>query len=244
VLISETLAYKYDLDVGKAIELPVASGLHSFPITGIYRDYSNDRGVVVMDRALWIELFRDSSINTVAVFLRDGVDPEAARLEIEKRVGRTFRVFTVTNRAIRTEVLRIFDQTFLVTWALLGVALVVAVLGIVNTLSALIIERGAEIALVRVMGVSRGQVSAMLTLESAIVGLASGALGVASGWALALILIFVINRQSFGWTIEFAPPFGVVAVSVTITFLATTLAGLLPSRLATRGSLVRALKSE
>jgi putative ABC transport system permease protein len=244
VLISETLAYKYDLDVGKTIELPAASGLHVFPITGIYRDYSNDRGVVVMDRALWIELFHDASINTVAVFLRDGVDPEAARLEIEKRVGSRFRVFTVTNRAIRTEVLRIFDQTFMVTWALLGVAQVVAVLGIVNTLSALIIERGAEIALVRVIGVSRRQITAMLTLESAIVGLASGALGVASGWALALILIFVINRQSFGWTIEFAPPLGVVAVSVAITFLATTLAGLLPSRLATRGSLVRALKSE
>jgi putative ABC transport system permease protein len=244
VLISETLAYKYDFDVGGSIDLPTAVGIRSFPITGVYRDYSNDRGVVVMDRKLWIELFRDASINTVAVFLRDGVDPEAARLEIETRLASRFRVFTITNAAIRTEVLRIFDQTFLVTWALLGVALVVAVLGIVNTLSALIIERGAEIALVRVIGVSRWQITTMLTLESAIVGLASSALGVASGWALALILIFVINRQSFGWTIEFAPPFGVVAVSVAITFFATTAAGLLPSRLATRSGLSKALKSE
>lgn len=244
VVISETLAYKYDLGVGATVELPTATGLHTFPVTGIYRDYSNDRGVVVMDRALWIELYRDPAINTVAVFLRPGVDPEAARLEIERKLGSRFRVFTVTNRAIRAEVLRIFDQTFLVTWALLGVALVVAVLGIVNTLSALIIERSAEIALVRVIGVSRPQVAGMLTLESAIVGFASTALGTASGWALSLILIFVINRQSFGWTIEFAPPFGVVALTLAITFAATTLAGLIPSRLAMRVGLSGALKSE
>lgn len=244
VLVSETLAFKFDLDLGSTIELPTAGGLHAFPITGIYRDYSNDRGVVVMDRTLWLEKFRDTSINTIAIFLRDGADPEAARLEIEQRLGRRFRVFTVTNAAIRTEVMRIFDQTFLVTWALLGVALVVAVLGIVNTLSALIIERRAEIALVRVIGVSRWQITSMLTLESAIVGLASGVLGLASGWLLALILIFVINRQSFGWTIEFAPPFGVVAVSIAITFLATMLAGLAPSGLASRIGLSQALKSE
>ena len=234
----------FDLDVGSTIELPTADGMHAFPITGIYRDYSNDRGVVVMDRALWLEKFRDRSINTIAIFLRDGADPEAARLEIERRLGSRFRVFTVTNAAIRTEVMRIFDQTFLVTWALLGVALVVAVLGIVNTLSALIIERRAEIALVRVIGVSRWQITSMLTLESAIVGLASSALGLASGWLLSLILIFVINRQSFGWTIEFAPPFGVVAVSIAITFLATMLAGLAPSGLASRIGLSQALKSE
>ncbi len=244
VLVSETFAYRFGVSVGDRIALPTASGSLEFPVSGIYRDYSNDRGVVVMDRSLWIERYGDDSINTVAIFLKEGVDPDSARVEIEKRLGAEFRVFATTNATIRREVMRIFDQTFRITWALLGVALIVAVLGIVNTLSAIIIERRAEIALLKVLGVSQGQIRAMLALESGMIGLCSTALGLASGWILALILIHVINRQSFGWTIEFAPPTIVIVVSIAATFLTTTIAGLIPSGTARGIAISATLKQE
>jgi putative ABC transport system permease protein len=244
VLVSETFAYRFDVSTGDVILLPTAVGNLGFPVAGVYRDYSNDRGVVIMDRSVWIERYQDDAINTVAIFLREGVDPDTARIEIEKRLGAAFRAFATTNSTIRREVMRIFDQTFLVTWALLGVALVVAVLGIVNTLSAIIIERRAEIALLKVLGVSQSQIRVMLALESGMIGICSTILGVASGWILALILIHVINRQSFGWTIEFAPPMNVIILSVAATFVSTTIAGLIPSGTAHRIAISATLKAE
>jgi putative ABC transport system permease protein len=198
----------------------------------------------VMDRALYVASFRDDTVNTVILYLRPGVDREWARRELERRFGPKYHAFAVTNGAIRKEVMTIFDQTFLITYALLGVAIVVAVLGIVNTLAALILERRRELALLRVTGLSRGELTTMIVLESSLLGLASTAVGVVMGYALSWILIYVINKQSVGWTIEFHTPAALIAASLGVTFLAAVVAGLLPAWLANRIDLASALKSE
>jgi len=244
VLISESMSIKFGLHRGDTIELPARGSPARFIIRGVYRDYSNDRGVVIMNRPDYIRAYGDDSINTIAIFLREGVDPARARFAIERALGKKYRVFAFTNASIRTEVMKIFDQTFLITYALLGVSIVVAVLGIINTLSALILERRREIALLKVLGMSQGQVRLMIILESAILGIVSTILGLASGYLLSWILIFVINKQSFGWTIEFDPPKALVAISLAITFLATVTAGLYPAVLANRIRTSTALKSE
>src|SRR5262249_32007135 len=141
-------------------------------------------------------------------------------------------------------VMNIFDQTFMITYALLGIAIIVAVLGIINTLTALILERAREIAVLRVIGMTVAEVRRMIVLESPILGLISTAIGIAIGYTLSWILIYVINKQSFGWTIEFPPPLRVIALSCLTTFLAATLAGLAPARLATRIHLATSLKTE
>ncbi|HUP65662.1 MAG TPA: FtsX-like permease family protein [Thermoanaerobaculia bacterium] len=244
VLISESLALKQGIDAGDSIQLPTPAGPRSFPVTGIYRDYSNDRGVVVMDRSLWMELFDDDTANTIAIFLHEGVDPERARQTIEARIGAKYSAFVSTNASIRAEVMRIFDQTFMITWALLAVALTVAVLGIVNTLTALLLERKQEIALLRILGMDRGEISLMVVLEAAVLGVVSLLLGVICGWILSWILIFVINRQSFGWTIELHPPSGALAFSLALTFLATLAAAAIPAQLARGVDMAKELKGE
>ncbi len=244
VIVSESFGLKFDKGVGDQVTLPTSSGMHPFPITGVYRDYSSDRGLVVMDRALYVSMFGDDSISTIAIFLRKGTDIEAARRAIERRLGSKYRLFVLTNRNIRQEVMRIFDQTFLITYALLVVSILVAVLGIVNTLSALMLERRRELALLRVTGMTRGQLTAMSTLEATVIGIAATVLGAASGWALSWILIFVINRQSFGWTIEFAAPWSTLALLLVATFLATVLSGAVPARLVVRSDPIRHLKVE
>ncbi|HVR41848.1 MAG TPA: FtsX-like permease family protein [Thermoanaerobaculia bacterium] len=244
VLVSESLALKHDVEPGDALELPTPAGTRSFPVTGIYRDYSNDRGVVVMDRRVWLETFGDPGSNTIALFLAEGVDPERARRVIEERIAARYRAFVMTNATVRREVLRIFDQTFLITWALLGVALAVAVLGIVNTLTALILERKRELALLRILGMDPRQVASMIVLEASVLGAASVVLGLACGWIVSWILIFVINRQSFGWTIELAPPVAILVLSVGLTFAATVAAGLIPARLVRAIDLAREIETE
>ena len=244
VVVSESFAIKFDKGVGDTVILPVAGGPRRFPVTGIYRDYSNDRGAVVMDRRLYVRSFGDDTINTVVIFLKAGADREQARRQLESTLGPKYGAFAVSNESIRGEVMRIFDQTFLITYALLGVSLVVAVLGIVNTLAALILERSRELALLRVGGMSRGEIRSMILLESAVIAVASTAAGIVMGYALSWILINVINKQSFGWTIEFHAPLTLIAVSLAVTFVAAVAAGFVPARLANRIDVVTAIKSE
>jgi putative ABC transport system permease protein len=244
VLVSESLALKYEKNVGDEITLTTLRGPHRFPITGIYRDYSNDRGVAVMDRALYTSLFGDDAINTVVIYLKPGITRDAARKHLEAMFGPNYHAFVVTNSEIRGEVMKIFDQTFLITYALLAVAIVVAVLGVINTLAALILERTRDLALLRVLGMSIAQVRRMLVLESSVLGLTSTVAGLAMGYVLSWILIYVINKQSFGWTIAFHTPVRLIAASLAVTFIASLLAGLVPSRLARRIDLANAMKAE
>ncbi len=240
VVVSESFAIKFGKRVGDVFELPDGH----FPITGIYRDYSNDRGVVVMDRALYVRTFKDTAVNTIVVYLKPGITMDAARRELERSFGPKHNAFVVTNGEIKSEVMRIFDQTFMITYALLGVAIVVAVLGIVNTLSALILERTRELALLRVGGLSTRELTTMIVLESSLLGVASIAAGLVMGYALSWILIYVINKQSFGWTIDFHTPVALIVASLAVTLLSSALAGLAPARLARGIHLPSAIKGE
>ncbi|MFZ2490437.1 MAG: ABC transporter permease, partial [Thermoanaerobaculia bacterium] len=244
VVISESFSLKFDKTIGDVVELPTSRGVSRFPVTGIYRDYSNDRGTAVMDRQLYVRTFGDDAINTIVVYLKPGTDLAMARTQLQKRFGPRFGAFVVTNVEIRREVMTIFDQTFMITYALLGVAIVVAVLGIVNTLSALILERSRELALLRAGGLSSNELTIMLVLESAILGIASTVVGLVMGYALSWVLIYVINKQSFGWTIDFYTPVSLIATSLLVTFAAAVLSGLAPARLARDIDLASALKTE
>ncbi|MEA2237576.1 MAG: putative transport system permease protein [Thermoanaerobaculia bacterium] len=242
VVVSESFSLKYEKSVGDEITLTTIHGRRSFPITGVYRDYSNDRGVVVMDRALYVKSYDDDAINTVVIYLKPGITRDTARRNLETTLGPKYHAFAVTNGEIRGEVMKIFDQTFLITYALLAVAIVVAVLGVINTLAALILERKRELALLRVLGMTIAQVRRMLVLESSVLGLTSTAAGLAMGYVLSWILIYVINKQSFGWTIAFHTPVRLIVTSLAVTFLASLFAGLVPSRLARRIDLAAAMK--
>lgn len=197
-----------------------------------------------MDRALYVRTFGDDAINTIVVYLKPGVNKDDARRALEKQFGPKYNAFVVMNAEVRAEVMKIFDQTFMITYALLGVAIVVAVLGIVNTLAALILERSRELALLRVGGLSTGELRTMIILESSLLGFASIAAGLVMGYALSWILIYVINKQSFGWTIDFHTPAALIAASLAVTLLASALAGLVPARLAQRIDVAAAIKSE
>jgi putative ABC transport system permease protein len=240
VFVSESFSLKYAKGVGDVVHL---AG-RNFPIVGVYRDYSSDRGVIVMDRRVFVKTFHDDRINTIVVYLRDRVTTDAARRELERTIGPRFGAFVVTNAEVKTEVMRIFDQTFMITYALLGVAIVVAVMGIINTMSALILERTRELALLRVTGLSRAELRTMIVLESTLLGVASIAAGLVMGYVLSWILIYVINKQSFGWTIDFYTPVSLIVGSLAITLLASALAGLAPARLASRIHVATAIKSE
>ena len=142
-------------------------------------------------------------------------------------------MFINTNATLRAEVLRIFDATFAITYALEAIAIFVAIMGVATTLLTLVLERREELAMLRLVGAGRAQIRRMVVLEAAMLGVVSQALGLAVGVVLSVILIYVINVQSFGWTIQFDLPIWFLVRSTVLVAVATAVAGLYPARVAT-----------
>ena len=234
VVVSESFAIKHRAAVGDRIELDTPRGPRPFRVAAVYYDYSSDRGLVVMDEPTFARHYGPRRPAGLTLYLAPGADPETVRDELLAAAGADHRLFIRTNRTLRAEVLRIFDATFAVTYALQAIAIVVAILGVAATLLTLVLERRRELAVLRLVGAGRRQIRRMVVIEAAMIGLLSQGVGLAVGVGLSLILIYVINVQSFGWTIQFHLPVGFLAQSTVLIAATTALAGLYPARVASR----------
>ncbi|MGI9071389.1 MAG: ABC transporter permease [Bryobacteraceae bacterium] len=232
-VVSEPFANKHNVQVGSSVQLSLGSGKHTFQVLGIYYDYSTERGFVVLDRQTLLKYLPDPAVSNIAVFLRPGADSNDVRRRIDQVIGgRAVMVFT--NGRLRREAIAVFDRTFRITYALEAVAIIVAVLGVAGALLAVVIDRRREFAILRFLGAAQPQVRRIILCEAGLLGLMANCIGLVLGTLLSLILIFVINKQSFGWTIQFHWPVTLLLVALTGVYIATVLAGLYPARTATR----------
>ena len=234
VIVSEAFANRYGTAPGDTIQLATRAGDRPFAVVAVYYDYAADRGVVVMDQRTFAKHFTDQPPTSMAVYLRPGADPEQVRQEMLDGLDEGHRAFIYTNRALRGEVLRIFDSTFAITYALELIAVVVAMLGVAGTLLTLVIERRRELTMLRLIGAARRQVQRVVVIEAALIGASSMAIGLVVGLALSVLLVYVINVQSFGWTIQFRVPVAFLAQVSLLVVAATAVAGFIPARRATR----------
>ncbi|MGH9443387.1 MAG: FtsX-like permease family protein [Thermoanaerobaculia bacterium] len=244
VFVSEPFARRFGKWPGDLVEIPTPAGPRTFPIADVYSDFSNDRGTVVMDRPLFLKLFHDASLTTIGVTAAPGVSPDVLRDRILAAASGKFSFTILTNRTLRTEVLRVFDATFAVTYGLEGIALLVAVLGVLNALFSLILERRRDLGLLRILGASRGQLRRSIAIEAGMIGACSLILAALAASAFAALLILVINRQSFGWTIRARIPWIQLAVAFALVQTATIAASLGPARLAEAVDPARAMREE
>ena len=231
VIVSEPFANKHGVHPGDSLELPVGGRRVRFRVIDIYSDYSNERGFIIMDRGTLLKYLPDPAASNIAVYLRPGVSLEAGRSAVETALA-GHRVMVFTNRALREEAIRVFDRTFAITYALEAVAVFVAVMGVVGALLALVIDRRREFGLLRFLGGAPAQLRRIILFEAGLLGLLANIAGIVLGFFLSLLLIFVINKQSFGWTIQFHWPVTVLLSALTIVYAATVLAGIYPSRVA------------
>ncbi|MBI3894407.1 MAG: FtsX-like permease family protein [Acidobacteria bacterium] len=234
-IVSEPFANHHHFRRGQTITLDTPSGPVFFEVAGIFYDYTYDRGMIVIDRQVYQQLFQDDTASTLAVYLKPGANAEEVRTDIGKQLGAQGYQFLITpNAVLQRAVLRVFDQTFSITYALEVIAILVAALGISNALLAFVIERRRELGILRVLGATRNQLRKIILTEAALVGLLGNLTGWLMGLLLSLILIFTINKQSFGWTIQFLYPAKFLALSGLAIFLVTIITGLYPSRVAGR----------
>lgn len=233
VLVSEAFAMRFNKREGDSITLMTAAGPVAFEIAALFYDYSNDRGTITMDHRLFARHFGESNPTHLALYLRPGADAEAVRQELVEQMQES-RVLIFTNAGLREEILRIFDGTFAITWALELIAIVVAMAGVAATMLTLILDRQEEIRLLRLAGAEASQVRRTVLIESGLIGAVSQGLGLVAGVLLSMVLIQVINPQSFGWSIQFHFPWWFVVGSSVLTVTATMVAGWFPAQRAVR----------
>jgi len=244
LIVSESFARKHRAWEGQYVALPTPAGKRKFRLAAVCYDYSSDAGIVYLHRQVFTRLWQDEHVDGLALRLRADASPEEVAAKIRRLFAGRHELLITSNRELRAEVLRIFDQTFAITYALQFIALVVAVLGIVDTLLALILERGRDLGLLRALGASPAQIRRITLWEAGLIGGLSYLIGLGCGILLAAVLILVINRQFFGWTILFTWPGEVFVRSFLLVILAALGAGLFPAHLAARRPPAEALRME
>ena len=232
-IVTEPFADKHHLHTGDVMHIPLGTRTAALTIAGIYYDYSSDRGTVLVDRSTLLKYLPDQPVTNIAVYVQPGADATKVRRDLETRL-RDFPLMIAPNEVLRRAAVEVFDRTFAVTYALEAVAIVVAMLGAANSLLALVLDRRREIGLIRYLGAATGQVRRMILMEAGLLGLLAGSLGLVLGMALSAVLIYVVNKQSFGWTIQFHPPVLLLGGALLLVWAVTVLAGVYPARFASR----------
>ncbi len=248
VLVSEVLANRLGLQTGGLVTITTPRGPQTAPVEGVFYDYATDGGKMVMERNVYRRFWDDDRVTVFAIYVSPDVDEERIAHSITERLmGQDLSMappIIIRNKDLRREILTIFDRTFVLTYVLEAIAVFVAVLGIVNTLVTAVLERRRELATLLAIGASRAQVERLVLWEAVYLGLIGAVLGVMAGLALAWVLISVVNKQSFGWTIRMTIPLEVLIQAVLLAIGAAWIAGYLPARWAARQPLGEGLRDE
>jgi putative ABC transport system permease protein len=239
VAVSEVFANQTGLEPGDRYRISIAETLLDVPILGVFRDYRTRGGMVLYSLSHYQKRFGDRLWSGVQVnFDHDGnVSRENLDRVRSALVACCGDVIEMTEGvSLRREILRIFDETFAITTVLLLIALVVAGLGIATTLVVLVLQRNAQIHTIRALGGSAAQLRHMIVWEASLIVMAGQAAGLACGFILSVLLIFVVNRQSFGWTFLYRVDWPALLSALPLIFAAALLAAWPAVRLALRGS--------
>ncbi len=243
-VVNEPFANRFGIAEGDTIRLDLPGGSLERKVVGVFRDYSRSHGLVVVDRADFLRFFPDLGPDDMALFLPPDVDAAAARDRFFEAVRGDFLVEVLNNRELKTAVLSAFERTFAITTAMYLVTAVVAVVAVLTVLLTLVGERRRELATVRAVGGSRRQLLLTVVAEAGLLGIAAAAAGAVVGLAVGIILVKVVNLQSFGWSLELVLPWGAIA-GMTAWVVATCLvAGLPPALVAARVQPATALRED
>jgi putative ABC transport system permease protein len=241
--VSEPFARKHDVWAGDRIVLDLRGEKVALDVVGVFYEYANESGTIIADRSRLLRYLPDESLSSLAIYLKPNADAEAVREQIvSATAGRELLV--VPNRALQEAAMTIFDRTFSIAYALEAVAIFVAVLGMAGALLALVIDRKREFSVLRFLGASSPQIRKLILIESGLLGMLSVLIGAVVGALLSLILIYVINVQSFGWTIQFHWPVVLLVSALGAVYASSVLAGLYPARIAAQLNPIEAVHEE
>jgi putative ABC transport system permease protein len=242
--VSELMADVYGFAVGRVIELPLAGRNERFIVAGVWRDYARQNGAVVIERDVYTRLTGDDTASDAGLFLQPGTP--AAELETRLRAALTGgeRLEIAQPGVLRELSLRIFDRSFAVTYALEAAAVIIGLFGLSSGIASQVLARRREFGMLRHVGMTRRQVAVMLGAEGALTSAIGVAAGCLLGWVISLILIHVVNRQSFHWSMELHLPWAGLAAFAAVMLGLAVVTAMLSGRLAMGADAVRAVRED
>ena len=244
VWVSEAAVDLYGFAPGSVIALPIAASMKRFTVAGVWRDYGRQQGVVAMERPRYIALTGDRTASTGALWLAEGADRPAIEASIRRDIPGGERLEIALPGEIRAASLTVFDRTFAVTYALELAAVIIGLIGLSSSFGALVLARRREFGVLRHLGMTRRQIGGMLATEGLAVSAIGLAIGLALGFVVSLILIHVVNRQSFHWGMELALPWPALAGFGLLLLGLSMLTALVSGRQAMGADVVRAVKDD
>lgn len=245
VMLSEPMLIKQQLSLPPApVTLLTPQGPRTFPVLAVAYDYTSEQGFIWIGRDLYTRLWQDEAISTLALFVAPGVDVDVTVADLRAALGPLQQVTVQSNAGLRQSSLAVFDRTFAITAALRLLATVVAFIGVLSALLSLQLERAREWGTLRAIGLTPGQLWRLMLWETGLMGGTAGLLALPTGTLLAWILITIINRRAFGWTLQMylEPAYFLSALLVAI--VAAGLAGLYPAWRLGRQPIATALRSD
>ena len=245
VIISENCGLLQNLGVGDTVEIPSPSGLVRLPVVGIVTDYLNQSGTVFADyEAVYQPFWKDPTVDTYKVYLKQGVSAESVKHLIQASFSQQRRMFVMLNREVKARVMSNTRQWLSLSYIQIAVAMVVAALGIANTLLVSVTDRRRELAILRAIGAFRNQVRKAVWLEAT----SLAAIGVMLGIAFGAIDLFyerqIVRHDYAGLTLNYEFPVRLILLLGASVIFAAWVSSLTASEMAARNSMVEALEYE
>ena len=244
LMVSDNLAQLQQLKLGELLEIPAPNGIIRLPIVGIVVDYSDQQGTILMDRSLFMRYWNDDSVNVFRVYVRPGTPPLDVRQRILDKYAGQRQVFVLTNNELKGYILKITDQWFGLTSVQIAVAVLVAILGIVNTLTVTITDRRREIGVLQAVGGLHGQIRRTIWIEALSIGILGLLLGFGLGAINLYYILQIVQHDIAGMRLGYEFPFGTALALVPTILAAAFIAAIWPAESAVHGSLVEALEYE
>lgn len=244
IMVSEPFAFRRGISrENHTLTLLTDSGEQTFDIAGVFYDYSTDQGSVLMNRIIYDQYWDDPYITALAAFIApdESVDIVVDRIEAQLS---DYEVIVQSNRALKNNVFEVFERTFTITIALRLLATLVAFIGILSALMSLQLEHTREYGVMRATGMTPNQLRLFTFIQTGLMGIVAGLLALPIGIVLAMVLIYVINVRSFGWTMQFTIIYGEVAQAFSVAIAAALLAGVYPALQLARINISKAIRSE
>lgn len=245
VMVSEPFANRFNLPKsGGEVTLDTPGGPRTFPVAAIYYDYASSQGTVMMALPLYQSLWNDDAITALALRLAPGVDADQITRQLQDALANVQSLIVQPNQALRDEALVVFDRTFAITGALQLLATLVAFIGVLSALLSLMLDKQRELGILRAVGLTGRQLWRLVSLETGLMGAVAGLLAMPTGLVLALILIYIINRRSFGWTLQLQLSPEPFIQALIVAVVAALLAGIYPAYRMTRMATSDAMRFE
>jgi putative ABC transport system permease protein len=244
IFLSEPFAYKHDLDVSSTLQLKTDYGQRDFRVAGIYYDYASDQGLITIHYDHFRKHWKTKGISGISVFVNENYSIDEVKEKIQSLETGGQQLFVRTYKYLRDSSIEIFDRTFLIAQVLQILAVIVAFIGILSSLMSLQLERKRELGILRANGLLPGQLFKIVNLQTMLMGFTAGILALPLGNVLAAILVYIINKRSFGWTMQFEVLPSIMIEAMIVSLAAALLAGIYPGIKMSKTSPANALREE